>query len=142
MNTVLDELNLDHVIDLCQELVAEFQTIKDVTFGEMISTLTLTIAEMLALKGAPHAAQHFKAGMAEPLRVLVADPSRAIRCNEAIVRFIEKLNVTDINDLAMICALCATNIAEVACSEAHGDYIRQLWKETMLIVEDERRMMN
>jgi hypothetical protein len=142
MNTVLDELHFDHVIDLCQKLVAEFQTIKDVTFGEMIFTLTVTVVEMLALKGAPRAAQHFKTGMAEPLRVLVADQSRTTFCRQAIVKFSETLNETDINDLPAICALCATKIAEVACGKANGDYIGQLWKETLLIVAAERRVVN
>ncbi len=141
MNTVLGELDLDHVIDLCQKLVVELQAVKDATFGEKIYALTVTVAKMLALKGAPRAAQHFKTGMAEPL-ALVADPSRAIPCNQAIVKFTEKLNVIDVNDLPAVCALCASKIAEVACGEANGAYITRLWKETMLIVEDERQMMS
>ncbi len=137
MNTVSDELDFDHVIDLCQKLVAEFQTIKDATLGEMIFTLTVTVVEMLALKGAPRAAQHFKTGMAEPL-ALVADPSRAIPCNQAIVKFTETLNVIDVNDLPAVCALCASKISEVACGEANGAYITRLWKETLLIAATER----
>ena len=91
MNTALGELDLDRVIDLCQKLVVERQAVKDATFGEMIYALTVTVAKMLALKGAPRAAQHFKTGMAKPL-ALVADPSRAIPCNQAIVKFTETLN--------------------------------------------------
>ena len=138
MNTALGELDLDRVIDLCQKLVVELQAVKDATFGEMIYALTVTVAKMLALKGAPRAAQHFKTGMAKPL-ALVADPSRAIPCNQAIVKFNETLNETDLNDLPAICAMCAATIAEVAVDEAHGNYIRQLWKETLLIVAAECR---
>jgi hypothetical protein len=137
MNTVLGELDLDHVIDLCQKLVVELQAVKDATFGEMIYALTVTVAKMLALKGAPRAAQHFKTGMAEPL-ALVTDPSRAIPCNQAIVKFTETLNVIDVNHLPAVCALCASKIAEVACGEAKGAYITQLWKETLLIAATER----
>lgn len=137
MKTVLDELDVDHVVDLCQKLVAEFQTIKDVAFGEMIFTLTVTVVEMLALRGAPRAAQHFKTGMAEPLRVLVADQSRTTFCGQAIVKFSETLNETEINDLPAVCALCASKIAEVACGEASGAYITRLWKETQLIAATE-----
>lgn len=136
MNTVLGELDLDHVIDLCQKLVVELQAVKDATFGEMIYALTVTVAKMLALKGAPRAAQHFKTGMAE-LLALVADPSRAIPCNQAIVKFTETLNVIDVNDLPAVCALCASKIAEVACGEANGAYITRLWKETLLIAATE-----
>ncbi len=125
-----------YVIDLCQKLVVELQAVKDATFGEMIYALTLTVAKVLALKGAPRAAQHFKTGMAEPL-ALVADPSRAIPCNQAIVKFTETLNVIDVNDLPAVCALCASKIAEVACGEANGAYITRLWKETLLIAATE-----
>jgi hypothetical protein len=75
--------------------------------------------------------------MAEPL-ALVADPSRAIPCNQAIVNFSETLNETDINDLPAVCALCASKIVEVACGEAKGAYITRLWKEILLIAATER----
>ena len=139
MNTVLGELNLDHVIDLCQELVAEFQKIEGGTFGEMLFVLTVTVVETLALKGAPRAAQHFEAGMKEPLRMtLNADPNRTALYGQAILNFTKTLNETDVNDLPAICALCASKIAEVACGEAKGAYITRLWKETLLIAATER----
>jgi len=141
MSPLMTDHDFNHVIDLCQKLVDEFKTIKHVTFGEMLFALTVTVDETLALKGAPRASQHFKAGMAEPLRGTI-DPNRAGQCAQAIIRLTETLNETDLNDLPAICAMCAATIAEVAVDEAHGNYIKQLWKETLLIVAAERRVVN